>query len=273
MTPLQQKLEAIANGLAKYGVYIAIFTLILGCGKIGFDYLLYDKVPNVDNFLKAFINAVTVIVIAVPEGLPLAVTISFAFSVMKMKQENNLVRKLQSSETMGGANEICTDKTGTLTKNQMTVMEFYTMDQIFKGRPSNFKDLATATLMAEGVLYNCSARIERDERGNQNPVGNVTEQGLLRCLIDLNVNCMETLLSKDECMLHLIPFNSSRKRAATCIRHPSNPNLVRAFCKGAPEIVLQYVTKMYDKSGKVVSIDETQKEMIKKKIVGESFAV
>jgi P-type Ca2+ transporter type 2B len=82
-------------------------------------------------FIEAFILGVTVIVIAVPEGLPLAVTISFAFSVMKMKDENNLVRKLASSETMGGANEVCTDKTGTLTKNQMTVREFYTMDTVF----------------------------------------------------------------------------------------------------------------------------------------------
>lgn len=81
-----------------------------------------------DEIVKIIIVAITVIVIAVPEGLPLAVTLSFAFSVMKMKKENNLVRKLQSSETMGGVNEICSDKTGTLTKNQMTVKEFYTMD-------------------------------------------------------------------------------------------------------------------------------------------------
>lgn len=78
--------------------------------------------------VDVFITGITVIVIAVPEGLPLAVTLAFAFSVMKMKKENNLVRKLQSSETMGGANEICTDKTGTLTKNQMTVKEFYSME-------------------------------------------------------------------------------------------------------------------------------------------------
>lgn len=65
---------------------------------------------------------------AVPEGLPLAVTISLAFSVMKMKEENNLVRRLEASETMGGANEICTDKTGTLTQNKMSVKEFYTME-------------------------------------------------------------------------------------------------------------------------------------------------
>lgn len=70
-----------------------------------------------EEIIKTVITSITVIVIAVPEGLPLAVTLSFAFSVMKMKKENNLVRKLESSETMGGANEICSDKTGTLTKN------------------------------------------------------------------------------------------------------------------------------------------------------------
>jgi len=82
--------------------------------------------------LNALVNymiiSITIIVVAVPEGLPLAVTISLAFSVMKMKDEKNLVRKLHASETMGGANEICTDKTGTLTKNQMTVREFFLMN-------------------------------------------------------------------------------------------------------------------------------------------------
>jgi magnesium-transporting ATPase (P-type) len=190
-----------------------------------------------------------------------------------MKEENNLVRKLESSETMGGANEICTDKTGTLTKNLMTVKEFYTMDTVFQGRPSNFNDLATSKLMAEGVLYNCSARIEKSENGSQEPKGNVTEQGLIRCLMEMNVNCLDPLLKKQDFTLHLIPFNSSRKRAATCIRHPDNSNLVRAYCKGAPEIVLQYVTKMYDKNGKIVPIDEAQKEQIRKKIVSETFAV
>lgn len=81
-----------------------------------------------NKFVNFIIIAITVIVVAVPEGLPLAVTISLAYSVMKMKLENNLVRKLDASETMGGANEICTDKTGTLTKNQMSVKEFYTSD-------------------------------------------------------------------------------------------------------------------------------------------------
>lgn len=76
-----------------------------------------NRANSFDEIIKIIITAITIIVVAVPEGLPLAVTLSFAFSVMKMKKENNLVRKLESSETMGGANEICSDKTGTLTKN------------------------------------------------------------------------------------------------------------------------------------------------------------
>lgn len=89
------------------------------------------SMKTVDNLVKYIIISITIIVVAVPEGLPLAVTISLAFSVMKMKKENNLVRKLEASETMGGASEICTDKTGTLTKNQMTVMEYFTMGKPF----------------------------------------------------------------------------------------------------------------------------------------------
>ena len=130
---------------------------------------------TLSDIVNAVLTAVTVIVIAIPEGLPLAVTISFAFSVMKMKRENNWVRKLASSETMGGADQICTDKTGTLTKNQMTVREFYTMEQVFKDRPANFSSLHTAALLGEGVLYNCSARIERSPEGKLTPAGNVTE--------------------------------------------------------------------------------------------------
>jgi Ca2+-transporting ATPase len=87
--------------------------------------------PTLGKLVDYLIISITIIVVAVPEGLPLAVTISLAFSVMKMKKENNLVRKLEASETMGGASEICTDKTGTLTKNQMTVMEYYTMGQFY----------------------------------------------------------------------------------------------------------------------------------------------
>lgn len=145
-TPLQAKLETIANEIGKIGVYVSILTFIAMTVKLIVDTSRDDtKILIHINSLKSLVNfliiAITVIVVAVPEGLPLAVTIALAFSVMKMKKENNLVRKLHASETMGGANEICTDKTGTLTKNQMTVKEIYLNDQVIKGRPQNFKQL------------------------------------------------------------------------------------------------------------------------------------
>lgn len=127
-TPLQKKLETIAEQIGMLGFYVAVLTFFALI--IRFVVVLYmNNVPfnewlSFDNgmvILSFFIIAVTVIVVAVPEGLPLAVTISLAFSVSKMHKENNLVRKLHASETMGGANEICSDKTGTLTQNKMTV--------------------------------------------------------------------------------------------------------------------------------------------------------
>ena len=80
--------------------------------------------------MNAVIIAITIVVVAVPEGLPLAVTLSLAYSVNQMRKENNLVRRLEAAETMGGANEICTDKTGTLTQNRMTIVEFYAENQM-----------------------------------------------------------------------------------------------------------------------------------------------
>ena len=88
------------------------------------------------------------------------------------------------------------------------------------GRPANFKSLKTSELLAESVLYNCSARIEKNENGEMECLGNVTEQGLLRFLMDVGVPCYESLLAKISNILQLIPFNSSRKRACTAIRRP-----------------------------------------------------
>ena len=206
ITPLQGKLETIANQIGKVGVYVSILTFIAMTIKLIITIMTDDNkklvdFKTLDDLVKYLIIAITVIVVAVPEGLPLAVTISLAFSVMQMKKENNLVRRLEASETMGGANEICTDKTGTLTKNQMSVREFYTLDQVYVGRPANFASLSTAQLMAEGVLFNCSARIERGDHGEFVPKGNVTEQGLIRFLMEVGVHAEQIIRKKDERIL------------------------------------------------------------------------
>lgn len=131
-TPLQAKLSILAEQIGKVGMYAAIATFICMLGH------MIHGMTQSENFLEsllsmntlhelveAFIISVTVIVVAVPEGLPLAVTIALAYSVGKMKDENNLVRYLQACETMGGADNICSDKTGTLTKNTMTVTRMW----------------------------------------------------------------------------------------------------------------------------------------------------
>ena len=166
VTPLQAKLETIADQIGGVGVAVSIVTFLVVTCK-----LITLKTLNL--LVNYLILSITVVVVAVPEGLPLAVTISLAYSVMKMKLENNLVRRLDASETMGGANEICTDKTGTLTKNQMTVKAFY-LDHKSTSNLATYRECKTSEIMNQGVLFNCSARIEIKD-GQYQPMGNCTE--------------------------------------------------------------------------------------------------
>lgn len=108
---------------------------------------------------NGLVIAITVVVVAVPEGLPLAVTISLAYSVGKMFEKNNLVKKLHSSETMGNANEICTDKTGTLTQNKMTVQSCYLENQVRDGDSLDISQLSKSSEAFGSVLYNSSVYI------------------------------------------------------------------------------------------------------------------
>lgn len=231
----------------------------------------FNTLNSLVNFL---IVAITVVVVAVPEGLPLAVTISLAFSVMKMKKENNLVRKLEASETMGGASEICTDKTGTLTKNKMTVIEFYSMQQVYNGERKediNFTSILTHQLLIEGVLFNCSARVERTANDYE-AKGNCTEVGLMNFLKLAGVDVPDILKKKDGKILEVIPFNSARKRACSVIRHPDDENMVRVFLKGAPEIVMNYCSATFDNHGSVIPLTEDGKKDIVDNIIQNNFA-
>ncbi len=126
-TPLQLKLEKVAGDIGKLGLAVALLTfaamiihLVITCSKGDQDFISMETLDQIIDYL---ILSITIIVVAVPEGLPLAVTIALAYSVGKMKEENNLVRHLSSCEIMGGANNICTDKTGTLTQNKMTAVK------------------------------------------------------------------------------------------------------------------------------------------------------
>ncbi len=140
------------------------------------------NLETLHHLVEAFIVAVSIIVVAVPEGLPLAVTIALAYSVGKMKEENNLVRFLQACETMGGADNICSDKTGTLTKNRMTVTRMFvqqrTVDKITQG----FINDNIGEMFSAGVSLNSSANpkiVEKDGNVEIEQIGNKTDCALL----------------------------------------------------------------------------------------------
>lgn len=134
-SPLQEKLEIIAEQIGNFGIAAAVLTIAIIWIKV--SYQLFKARNNnwadgnlsqseqISKYVEAIIIAISVIVCAIPEGLPLAVTISLAYSVRKMMDDNNLVKKINSCETMGNADCICTDKTGTLTENLMTIKSFW----------------------------------------------------------------------------------------------------------------------------------------------------
>lgn len=134
-----------------------------------------------------FTLAIVIVMVAVPEGLPLAVVLSLAYSVMQMKDDGVLVKNLNSPEVMGRVEEICTGKSGTLTTAEMTVSQFYSQSLLIRNQRKNtlyncelFDELIE--LIKESIIYNCDARIEMDDKAFYVPVGNPTEVGFLKFL-------------------------------------------------------------------------------------------
>jgi magnesium-transporting ATPase (P-type) len=153
----------------------------------------------------------------------------------------------------------------------MTVKEFYTMETIYDTIPKDLSQIKTAQLLQEGVLYNCSARVEIDE-GKFVPKGNCTEVGMIKFLQDVQVSAYDVLKTKEGNILTVVPFNSMRKRASTVVRHPTVSDTVRVFLKGAPEIVLDFCTKTFDKNGQVVDLSEKNKDKLVTDIITNTFA-
>jgi P-type Ca2+ transporter type 2B len=304
-TPLQQKLGTIADQIGKIGLSVAILTFVTMTVKYTLEeFVWHEEFPsycaaqtlktpecqeaNALSLLKEvvhfFIIAITVVVVAIPEGLPLAVTISLAYSVMKMKQENNLVRKLDASETMGGADQICTDKTGTLTQNIMSVKGLWTLDKIHQNENLDSLDvqaLVNKELLAQGILFNCSARIERSDTGLLDVKGNCTEQGCIRFLIKKGYQTLEIQEQKfgqtasgTDRIVATIPFNSQRKKGLTAVqlKGDNGQEFVRVLVKGAPEYMLDLCTEYQTADGSQARLDTHKKEDILREVVKENFA-
>ena len=305
-TPLENKLNIIADLIGYFGLGSAVVTFIALCIQLTIEYFSNKEMKVmeiVNKILKILILCVSIIVVAIPEGLPLAVTLSLAFSIKKLMDRNNLVRKMHACETMGGANYICTDKTGTLTENQMYIVSLITHNKEINIK-RNIDSLEVGTINSTPVDKNYGKKL----RNNYNLIiDNDSFWEVLQMAISVNVECeitplikcdingdMETCESNNKTdkafteflyqfkspvsfyrnkllvnnyNFKKLSFDSTKKRMSIMIKNSSFPTGYRLFTKGAAENSMIYSDKYIDKeNGKIYEINNDIKKYINHKI-------
>uniref|UniRef100_A0A8C2AIR3 Calcium-transporting ATPase n=1 Tax=Cyprinus carpio TaxID=7962 RepID=A0A8C2AIR3_CYPCA len=276
---LQGKLTKLAVQIGKAGLVMsAITVIILMLYFVIETFVIQGRVwltectpIYVQYFVKFFIIGVTVLVVAVPEGLPLAVTISLAYSVKKMMKDNNLVRHLDACETMGNATAICSDKTGTLTTNRMTVVQIYVGDQLFPDipRPDQINP-KTLELMTSAIAVNCaytSKIMAADKEGGlPKQVGNKTECALLGLVLGLKQDYQAVREQIPEEKLYKVyTFNSVRKSMSTVLQMPDGS--FRLYSKGASEILLRKCSFILGRDDEARAFRARDKDEMVKKVI------
>ncbi|XP_034541596.1 plasma membrane calcium-transporting ATPase 1-like isoform X2 [Notolabrus celidotus] len=276
---LQGKLTKLAVQIGKAGLFMSALTVIILIVRFLIDIFWVQGVPwskeclpiYVQYWVKFFIIGVTVLVVAVPEGLPLAVTISLAYSVKKMMKDNNLVRHLDACETMGNATAICSDKTGTLTMNRMTVVQTYIAGRYYKKVPE--PDLIPAKvldLLIQGIGVNCAytSKIMPPEKegGLARQVGNKTECALLGHSLDLRRDYQAVRNEiPEEKLFKVYTFNSVRKSMSTVLKNYDGS--YRMYSKGASEILLRKCCKILVASGESKAFKPRDRDELVKKVI------
>ena len=223
-TPLNEQLERLGRLISWLSYSVAALVVV---GRIA-DFMLtepYTTMTFIAYCLQTVMIAVTLIVVAVPEGLPMAVTLSLAYSMRRMLKTNNLVRKMHACETMGAVTVICTDKTGTLTQNRMTVYEMVCekLDDV----------------LYENIALNSTANLDGEK-----VIGNPTEGALLLWMRDAGVDYAEKRTAVE--VLDVIPFSTERKYMSTTVRSLAMNGETVTHLKGAPEVVMS-MCNMTDK--------------------------
>ncbi|XP_022950893.1 calcium-transporting ATPase 2, plasma membrane-type-like [Cucurbita moschata] len=261
-TPLQVKLNGVATIIGKIGLFFAIITfavLVQGMLSRKLREGTHWSWSGDDalEILEFFAVAVTIVVVAVPEGLPLAVTLSLAFAMKKMMNDKALVRHLAACETMGSATSICSDKTGTITTNHMTVVKSCICMNVKESsnNASGFcSDLPASVvkLLVQSIFNNTGGEVVINKEGKRELLGTPTETAILEFGLslggDFQAERQATKLIKVE------PFNSSKKRMGVVLQFPEGG--FRAHTKGASEIVLAACDKVINSSGEAVPLDE-----------------
>ncbi|MDD2370567.1 MAG: calcium-translocating P-type ATPase, PMCA-type [Firmicutes bacterium] len=233
-TPLQEKLSKLGKAISVIGIGLATFIFLIQLIKL---YLVGNI--NFDTISETFITSIVLIVAAVPEGLPTIVAASLAINIMKMAKENALVKNLVASETVGAVNIICSDKTGTLTENKMTVIKVFENSNFIN--PNDMK----SDLLLRNFALNTSAHLELDKKGNMKFIGSPTEGALL--VVHDNVsNETYSQIRKTSNIEHVYSFSSEQKKMTTI--ENADGKLI-AFTKGSTEKILSFCDKVMTKDG------------------------
>uniref|UniRef100_A0A8D2ZHK2 Calcium-transporting ATPase n=1 Tax=Scophthalmus maximus TaxID=52904 RepID=A0A8D2ZHK2_SCOMX len=277
---LQGKLTKLAVQIGKAGLVMSAITVIILVLYFVINTFVVEGLcwaiclctpVYIQYFVKFFIIGVTVLVVAVPEGLPLAVTISLAYSVKKMMKDNNLVRHLDACETMGNATAICSDKTGTLTTNRMTVVQSYLGDVQHRVVPDPGQiNPKTLDILVNAIAINSaytSKILPPDvEGGLAKQVGNKTECGLLGFVLDLQRD-YTTVRDQipEERLYKVYTFNSARKSMSTVIKLPDGS--FRLYSKGASEILLKKCSYILDPNGEARGFRPRDRDEMVKQVI------
>ncbi|CAG5101032.1 Similar to ATP2B3: Plasma membrane calcium-transporting ATPase 3 (Homo sapiens) [Cotesia congregata] len=272
---LQAKLTKLAIQIGYAGSTIAVLTVLIlivqFCVKKFYIQKAQWESSYINNLIKHLIIGVTVLVVAVPEGLPLAVTLSLAYSVKKMMKDNNLVRHLDACETMGNATAICSDKTGTLTTNRMTVVQSYICEKLSKTIPP-FSDIPShvGNLIVQSISLN-SAYTSRimpaaDPTELAMQVGNKTECALLGFVLALGQNYQTVRDDQpEETFTRVYTFNSVRKSMSTVV--PKSGGGYRLFTKGASEIIMKKCAFIYGRDGHLEKFTREMQDRLVKNVI------
>ncbi|MBO7609100.1 MAG: calcium-translocating P-type ATPase, PMCA-type [Muribaculaceae bacterium] len=225
-TPLMKQLDHLGRLIARASYVIALFVVLGRVFVFAFDETPYTTVDTLQYFIETVMIAVTLIVVSVPEGLPMSITLSLALSMHRMLRTNNLVRRLHACETMGATTVICTDKTGTLTQNQMQVAQ------------ADFKSLESygkTDVVTLNMACNSTAHLDETDPTHVKVIGNPTEGALLLWLRSKGIDYSQVRQSSD--IEAQLPFSTERKYMATLLKSYDGKRLL--LVKGAPEIIMK----------------------------------
>ncbi|KAI3513987.1 hypothetical protein L1887_12285 [Cichorium endivia] len=272
-TPLQASLNGVTTLIGKVGISLAAFVLVILLvrfftgrtedyeGKVEFIAGKTSVWDALDGAIKIFTVAVAMVIVAVPEGLPLSVTIMLAYSMRKIMSAKALVRRLSACEMMGSATTICSNKTGSLTLNLMTVVEAYICGKKID-LPNNTTELPSGvvSLLVESVAHNTTGSVFLPDGGKDVEVsGSPTEKAILQWGVKLGMN-FESVRSESS-VIHAFPFNSERKRGGVAVKRPDSE--VHVHWKGAAEIILATCSRYMDSDGHLVPLDDGKVEYFK----------